>query len=223
MKVRFFICVALVCFAFSSVSLFAQAFEISPYGGFYWPGNNNQVGKFQKNQLLGVRGGGYVTPNFEIGGNYAFSNHFQPRDSNAAAAFAGALGFPQPAVRSNLWEAEFTYNFGRHALGGAAIKPYLTAGGGALRATVKDAGQFVLNTQQVSTIFGTAFAPNNILDDGDTFFTFSYGGGVKAARLAGPLGFFGDFRGRTIPNFFLGHGTNWPEITAGLYFSWGEP
>src|SRR5262245_13169879 len=154
MKVRFFICVALVCFAFSSVSLFAQAVEISPYGGFYWPGNNNQVGDFKNNQLLGVRGGGYVTPNFELGGNYAWSNHFQPSSSNAAANFAGALGFPQPAVRSNLWEAEFTYNFGRQAILGSTVRPYVTAGGGALRATVKDAGQFVLNAQQVQTIFG---------------------------------------------------------------------
>jgi hypothetical protein len=32
---------------------------------------------------------------------------------------------------------------------------------------------------------------------------------------------FADFRGRTIPNFF-GHGTNWPELSAGLNFSWGE-
>jgi len=35
------------------------------------------------------------------------------------------------------------------------------------------------------------------------------------------MGFFGDFRGRTIPNFF-GHGTNWPELSGGLTFSWGE-
>jgi len=33
---------------------------------------------------------------------------------------------------------------------------------------------------------------------------------------------FGEFRGRTIPNFFNGHRTNWPELSAGLKFSWGE-
>jgi hypothetical protein len=38
----------------------------------------------------------------------------------------------------------------------------------------------------------------------------------------GAMGFFGDFRGRTIPNFFNGHGTNSPELSAGLTFSWGE-
>jgi len=35
------------------------------------------------------------------------------------------------------------------------------------------------------------------------------------------MGVFGDFRGRTVPNFF-GHGNTWPEINAGLNFSWGE-
>jgi hypothetical protein len=222
MKVRFFICVAVVCFAFCSVSLFAQAVEISPYGGFYWPGNNNEVGEFKNNQLLGVRGGGYVSPNFEIGANYAWSNHFVPSNSNAAANFARALGFPQPRVRAHLWDAEFTYNFGKQAIFGSAVRPYLTASGGGLTTNVKNGDQFVLNAHQVTSVFGTSLAPNDILEDGDTFFTFSYGGGIKAAKLVGPLGFFGDFRGRTIPNFFAGHGTNWPEVSAGLYFSWGE-
>jgi hypothetical protein len=55
-----------------------------------------------------------------------------------------------------------------------------------------------------------------------TFFTFSYGGGLKVQRLWGPLGFFGDIRGRTIPNLFNGHGTNILEVSAGLNFAWGE-
>jgi hypothetical protein len=62
---------------------------------------------------------------------------------------------------------------------------------------------------------------NDVLDGGDTFFTFSYGGGLKATRLWGPMGVFGDFRGRTVPDFF-GHANIWPELSAGLNFSWGE-
>jgi hypothetical protein len=65
------------------------------------------------------------------------------------------------------------------------------------------------------------FVPNDRLDGTQTFMTFSYGGGLKATRLWGPMGLFGDFRGRTVPNFF-GHGNTWPEISAGLNFSWGE-
>jgi hypothetical protein len=223
MKLRIFISV-LCCFAVASasVSLFGQAAEISPYGGFYWPGNNNAVGEFRNNQILGVRGGGYVTPSFEIGANYAWSNHFQPSDTNAAATFAGDLGFPQSGVRSNLWEAEFAYNFGKHGVHGATVRPYLVMGGGVLITSNRDNGDFVLNVRSFQTPNGIAFAPNDVLSDNSKFFTFSYGGGLKAARLAGPLGFFGDLRGRTIPNFFNGHGTNWPEVSAGLYFSWGE-
>jgi hypothetical protein len=60
-----------------------------------------------------------------------------------------------------------------------------------------------------------------ILDNNDTFFTFSYGGGVKAFRVAGPVGFRVDVRGRTLPNFF-GESNTWAEFTGGLVFAWGE-
>src|SRR5262249_51019043 len=83
-----------------------------------------------------------------------------------------------------------------------------------------------LNTTRGVAFVGTpngtnVFVPNDVLNGGDTFFTFSYGGGLKAARLWGPMGVFGDFRGRTVPNFF-GHSNTWPELSAGLNFSWGE-
>jgi len=68
----------------------------------------------------------------------------------------------------------------------------------------------------------TVIVANDVLRDHVTFFTFSYGGGLKAQRLWGPLGFFGDVRGRAIPNFFNGHGTNLLELTAGLNFAFGE-
>ena len=79
----------------------------------------------------------------------------------------------------------------------------------------------MLNVVPVTTTAsGTLFAANDSFVNHDTFFTFSYGGGVKAMRLWGPLGVFGDIRGRTIPNFF-GHATSRTEVSAGLNFSWG--
>ena len=60
-----------------------------------------------------------------------------------------------------------------------------------------------------------------ILENNDTFFTFSYGGGFKGLRLAGPVGFRFDVRGRTIPNFF-GESSTRAELTGGLVFAWGE-
>src|SRR5262245_23810566 len=221
MKASLLLCFVLLSVAFASSSLSAQAGEVNPYAGFYWHGNNNGVGDFRNNQLLGVRGGYYVTRNFEIGANWAWSNHFQPRNSNAAASLAGDLGFPQGTVRANIWEVEFSYNFGKHSVYGANFRPYLVAGAGGLTTRIKDGDEFVLNVKSLNTPQGKVFTANDVLESGDTFFTFSYGGGVKWHRVWGPMGFFGDFRGRTIPNFF-GHGTNWPELSTGLTFSWGE-
>ena len=221
MIVRLFICLALSSVALAPLSLFAQGFEVSPYGGFYWPGDNMGVGEFKGTQVLGVRGGSYITPSIEVGGNYSWSNHFQPSSSNSAASFAGDLGFPQGSVRAHLWEAEFTYNFGQRNMFGSMLKPYAVVGAGGMTSNIRNSDTFVLNVRSIVTPFNTEFVANDVLHSGDTFFTFSYGGGVKAMRIYGPLGFFGDFRGRTIPNF-LGHSTYWPELSAGLNLSWGE-
>jgi len=175
------------------------------------------------NQLIGVRGGVYLTPGFELGGNYSFSNKFQPNNTNEGGNFAGALGFPQGSVRANIWEVELTYNFGKRSIfGSTALRPYITGGAGGLTTSVKNANSFVLNVVPSTDIFGRPiFVPNDVIDDHDTFFTFSYGGGVKAERLWGPMGVFGDIRGRTLPNFF-GSATTRTELSAGLTFSWGE-
>src|SRR5262245_7967094 len=111
MKVRLFIFLGLVSFALAPSSSFAQMFEVNPYAGYYSSSDNTGFGEFRGNQVFGVRGGGYISPNMEVGGHYSWSNHFQPSSSNLAARFAGGLGFPQGAVRSHIWEGEFTYNF----------------------------------------------------------------------------------------------------------------
>ena len=248
MKLRLVTLLALFCLAVVPVSMFAQAAQtpqnsqasqgqccpagspttggglvadVSPYGGYVWPQNFTGIGDFKGSQILGVRGGFFVTSGFEIGGNYYWNNHFQPRSSNEAASLAGNLGFPQGAVRANVWEVEFTYNFGQRRLFGSTVKPYVVLGGGGLTTSIKDADEFVLNVQSVETPSGPVFVAKDVLDNNDTFFTFSYGGGVKATRLWGPMGVFGDVRGRTVPNFF-GHANSWPEVNAGLNFTWGE-
>jgi hypothetical protein len=206
-----------------------------------------------------VRGGGYVTDAFEIGGNWSWNNKFQPKREDTTAAFAGNLGFPQATVRSNLWEVEFTYHFGSRGVFGHSVKPYLVAGGGGITTNLKNGDAFVLNNTfidvpgvspatlraaqlngtlqsiapNLNTTHGVAFTPNStgtgstviiandVIRNNATYFTFSYGGGLKLQRVWGPLGFFGDVRGRTIPNFFH-HQTNLLEVSAGLNFAWGE-
>ena len=248
MKVRLFLCLVLFVFAFAPSSLFSQApaqapcnpmpcptpnplgstlWEINPYAGWYWSGTNGSgPGRFFNTQYLGVRGGGYITPNFELGGNWNWTNHFQPNQSNTGSALAGALGFPQGSVRSNLWEVEYTYNFAKRSIfGSTAVRPYVVGSTGGITTNIRSARKgnedtFVLNVVPV-TNNGVKFVPNDVFDSNDTFFTFSYGGGVKALRVWGPMGFFGDIRGRTIPNFFSSATTR-TELSAGLTFSWGE-
>ena len=160
MKVRLFLCLALSSVALAPLSLFAQGFEVSPYGGFYWPSDNTGVGEFKSSQVLGVRGGYYISPSIEVGGNYSWSNHFQPSSSDTAASFAGDLGFPQGAVRAHLWEAEFTYNFGQRNMFGSMLKPYAVVGAGGVTSNIKNTDTFVLNVRPIVTLFNTEFVPN---------------------------------------------------------------
>ena len=287
MKVRFFIVLVLFAFVFASSSLFAQGtcnppcpnpcptpcptatpapttgssfqWEISPYAGYVWNAQNDAIGSLINTQVFGVRGGGYVTSALEIGGNWSWNPHFQPKPEDTTAAFAGNLGFPQAKVRTNLWEAEFTYHFGSRGVFGHSVKPYLVAGGGGITTDLKNGDSFVLNNKffdvpgvspatleaahangtlqtlfpNFNTTHGVAFVSNptgtgttvvlanDVFRNNATYFTFSYGGGIKLQRLWGPLGFFGDVRGRTIPNLFH-HQTNMLEVSAGLNFAFGQ-
>jgi len=223
MRIRLFAGFALLAFSVVPLSLFAEEAEVNPYVGFVWPSSfGGGVGQFTSNQILGVRAGFYVTPSIEVGGNFNWNNHFQPASSNSAANLAGVLGFPQGSIRSNLWEGEVTYNFGPRLMFGSTVKPYAVLGIGGMNVSIKQFDSFVLNVRPVVTNAGTiSFVPNDILQSGDTFFTISYGGGLKAVRLWGPMGFFGDLRGRSLTNFF-GNSNTWPELSAGLNFTWGE-
>ncbi len=216
-------CLVLAVAALFPSSLPAQVAEINPYVGFYWPNQTDGFGTFQSNQLLGVRGGYYLTPGFELGGNYSWSSHFQPNKSNALSKVAGDLGFPQGKVRANIWELEFSYNFGkRNLFGSTALKPYVVIGTGGLTTSTKDPSTFVLNVRPVVTPSGDiGYVENTALGSSETFFTFSYGGGLKAERLWGRMGVFADVRGRLVPNF-IGNTMSWPEVSTGLTFSWGE-
>src|SRR5262249_27007156 len=121
--------------------------DLSPYAGYVWPQDFTGIGEFKGSQTIGVRGGFFVTSGFEIGGNYYWNNHFQPRNTNPAAHLAGDLGFPQGAVRANVWEAEFTYNFGQRRWLASSVRPYVVLGGGGLTTRIKHEDEFVLNVR----------------------------------------------------------------------------
>jgi hypothetical protein len=190
----------------------------------------------------GGKVGGFVTENFSIDGNLSWYNHmFGVSDRNGPFVFrpitntiAGisTLTDNEEKTRALLWEASGNYNFGEHTVG-ARWTPYLVFGVGGLTARLKNAdstfitgGGFIRNPLYVNAgspvpMFIPNPAPVRVLDNNDTFFTFSYGGGFKAFKLAGPLGFRVDVRGRTIPNFF-GDSSTFAEFTGGLVFAWGE-
>jgi hypothetical protein len=223
MKARLFVLLVLLSTVLIPSLLLAQGGEVRPYVGYYYPqsNSNDRFDVFQQNQLLGVRGGYYVIPGFEIGGNFAWANHFQPKNGQGPSTFAGNLGFPQGKSRAYIWEAEFSYNFSTAHIG-PKLRPYVVAAGGGLTTNITSPAVFTLNTRPVVTPVGTTtFVANDVLRDNRTYFTFSYGGGAKAERLWGPVGFFGDFRGRTIPNFF-GNAHTWPEVSVGASFVFGQ-
>jgi opacity protein-like surface antigen len=191
---------------------------------------------------FGGKIGGFVTENFSIDGNLSWYNHllglsnrsdvfvFRPI-TNTIAGIA-TTSDNDIKTRALLWEASFNYDFGGHTLG-ARWTPYVVAGVGGMTARVKNAdstfisgGGFIRNPLYANAgspvpQFIPNPAPVRVIDNNDTFFTFSYGGGFKALRLAGPLGFRFDVRGRTLPNFF-GDSMTWAEFTGGLAFGWGE-
>jgi len=70
-------------------------------------------------------------------------------------------------------------------------------------------------TSDSQTLFGA------VSDSKDRFLSISYGGGIKALRKWGPVGYRADVRGRTLPRFY-GFRFSWLEATAGLTLSWGE-
>ncbi len=180
-------------FGFSSW-LSAQNVEFNPYaGGLLAPndGINTGTGSFDLKQegLYGIRASFFPTENIEVEGNFGYINHFEFEESD-------------PESRGYLWEASGSYRFDSEGI----IKPFVIVGIGGITASVDEDEPGFLN------------APTPVFEDGDTFFTFSYGGGLKTPRLWGPLGLRGDIRGRTIPNI-LGEGLTWLELTGGLTFT----
>src|SRR5262249_2739590 len=104
-------------------------------------------------------------------------------------------------TKAYLWDGGISYHFGKHQ-----TKVYAAFAVGGVTVRVSDDAQFAYNNGG----FGT-----------NRFLSLSYGGGVKALRKWGPLGYRVDIRGRTLPHYY-GFQFSWIETTAGLTFAWGE-
>jgi hypothetical protein len=202
----------------------AQRYEIHPYvGGQFltdFQAEDDQIGRFdfRNPAVYGLKGGAFISDSFLIEGNLGYVNQLKPRsdfDPDISALQYEVLG------SLNL----FPWNW-------AGIYPYVSAGVGAV--TINTSNELDMNGGDTS-VFPVRVVPRPVgggiffretvqleMTDGDTFFNFSYGGGLKAQRLWGPVGLRADFRGRTMPNFYNSQLVNAFEMTGGLLFSWGE-
>jgi hypothetical protein len=180
-------------------ALLAQRYEVHPYGGFVWP-NHTNVGAIKDQVIWGVKGGYFFDPSFELEGTFGYLNQFEVRRID-------------PQSRGWLWELSGDYNFSAKDWPVARqVTPFLVLGGGAIRTHLHDQDTlgFRANTGRFVN-----------MNDGDSFFTVSYGGGIKSVRLWGPVGLRVEVRGRTLPNYY--HSTpTWLEVTGGFNLMWGE-
>ncbi len=213
----------LATIAVSGSGAFAQKYELHPYvGGMFltdFRAAPDQVGRFDfKNPgVFGIKGGGFLTQDFMLEGNVGYVNQFEFRHNL------------DPKVYAIQWEALGSYNFFPARFAGAY--PYVSAGIGGLTLKARNQMDFddsdtvvypvQVEPRQNGGPFPTTIVPFTIQDN-DTFFTFSYGGGVKGQRLWGPLGLRADFRGRTMPNFYQHRAVHAFEMTGGVLVSWGE-
>jgi hypothetical protein len=190
-------------------SLLAQKWEVHPYAGGFWPSGTN-IGQLKSEGIYGVRGGFFLEPSTQLEGNFGYINHFKIKGTDPAKA------------RGLLFDVNVDYNFGpRDWPLPEKFTPHITAGVGGLK--MKLDAPFVHNTfSNLQLVDGTSLDVVRpvVMEDGDTFLTFNFGGGVKSNRLWGPLGLRGDVRGRFLPNFY-GSSPIWLEATGGINFTWG--
>jgi hypothetical protein len=194
---RLLLSVAIITIA--APALFAQAYEVNPYGGFFWA-NHTNAGRLRDNAIWGGRAGVFLDPSFELEGNVGYINHFQVTDIDVRN-------------RGFLYEIAGNYNFSEKAWPvSRQFTPFVVVSAGAITSHLKDVPTFTFVGPQGQSIEMTHH---------NTFFQVSYGGGFKSVKLWGPMGLRFDVRGRTLPNYY--HSTpTLLEVTGGVNFMWGE-
>jgi hypothetical protein len=200
-SIRFIFPVLVLSLLFTA-SAMAQAFEVTPYAGGFFPLKWAKTDRLEAQGMFGARVGGYTTENIEIDYNIAYANHF---------AFTGT----DRKVGAIVWDFNGSYNFAVERMN--RVEPFVTAGIGGVTADVRGKSSIVF-------MLPTAMDGGRgdmLLNDHDTFLALNYGGGFKALRAWGPMGWRWDVRMRHMPNFF-GHSSNWFETTAGVTIAWGE-
>jgi hypothetical protein len=193
----------------------AQKYEVHPYAGVFNP-DRFILGELKTEGIYGVTAGLFLNEWIELEANLGYINHFE---------FKGT----DPKTRGLLWEGLAAYHLPSRKVGGTEVIPFISLGLGGLTARLPD-GETALHLAEQNIfiedpVLGVTRPFSLVrpisMENNNTFFIVSYGGGVKALRLWGPMGLRGEIRGRTMPNFF-GEFTNWLEVSGGVTFTWGE-
>ena len=184
----------------------AQKVEVHPYVGGFFPSQWRKDFTLKNGGIYGLKFGVFTSDRLELEGNFGYIPHFE---------FKGT----DPLSRAMVWEFAPSWNIFSGQFD--RVSPYLSLGFGGVTSIVgKTDDAFTtdpIDEADISPVLG----PRLTIHDGDTFFQVSYGGGIKALNLWGPVGFRGDVRGRSMPNFF-GNSVSWLETSGGLTFTWGE-
>jgi hypothetical protein len=202
----------LIFLVLSSVSGLAQSVEVHPYAGGFFAGQWKDQFKLRNQGVYGAKFGKFVSDRVQVEGNLGYMNHFEFQDTSTRS-------------RALIWEVSPSFNFFNNRF--AKFAPYATVGLGGVTAKVDAIDGDGTGEDRIDMLAGARPANSSVvpqsqvMSNGDTFLAVSYGGGIKALNLHGPLGFRVDVRGRSLPNFY-GNSVSWLETTAGLTFSWGE-
>ena len=184
----------LILSAFSTCG-FAQKYEVHPLVGRTAPDKWADLYSMKSVSVVGVKGAVFANPTTQIEGEFEYLPHFEFRGTD-------------PKTRGWVWGFSVSRNV---FLTNSKIIPFIHVGGGGVTARNDPPGSVT-----------TTFPDRSItIDHNDTFAFVSYGGGVKALELIGPVGLRFNIMGRTMPNFF-GRGNTWAEFTGGPVFTWGK-
>jgi len=190
---------------FCTPSLSAQGVELTPYFGGVWP-DSTGIGELKTNAIWGLRAGFQLDQSFGLEGNFGYLNQFEVKGTD-------------PKSRGILWELAPTYSFvARDWALPSSVTPHLSVGFGGITTQLKDPDKFSFNVFDNMQFIG---APPQTrvrsieMSSGDTFFTVSAGGGIKAG--SGPVKFRGDLRARMLPNYYKSSPI-WLEATVGVSF-----
>ncbi len=134
-----------------------------------------------------------VTSSFELEGHVGYNSHFE-------------LEGTATENRGLLYDLVASLNFPRVS---RDVAPFVYGGVGGIT-TLNDNPPFTFQFRDQMVRW----------EDGDTFLTLSYGFGVKASRLWGPVGLRADIGARTLPNFFGKRMTAF-DFAAGVNFVFG--